>query len=117
MLDPGYSPTHPEEVALFRENQKFMHSEFHKVLHIDIGKNHVREHEHDFNAQEIFKKMMIFYTKSTKTRENETEILSYITSDKLDSWKITSESFILNWQDQTRLYESLIKMIVICLMI
>ena len=50
-----------------------------------------------------------FYTKSTKARTNTTEMLSCITLSKLDSSKGTSESLILNWQDQTRLYESLVK--------
>ena len=35
-------------------------------------------------------------------------MLSYITSAKFDSWKGNTESFILNWQDQVRLYESLV---------
>ena len=91
MLDLDYPLIAPKEILLFRENQKFMHSEFYKVLHVDIGKNHVREHEHDFNAQEICKTLVAFYTKSTKARANETEILICITSSKLDSWKVTSE--------------------------
>lgn len=35
-------------------------------------------------------------------------MLSYITSAKFDSWKGTTEYLMLNWQDQVRLYESLV---------
>ena len=62
-----------------------MFSVFDKVMHIEIGKNYFREHDHNFNAQEIFKKTVNFHTKSTETRANATEILSHITSPKLDS--------------------------------
>ena len=68
VLDPDYSPKHPEEMVLFHEKQKFMCSVFDKVLHTDTGKKHVSEHEHDFNAQEIHKKLVTFCTKSTKDR-------------------------------------------------
>ena len=66
-----------------------MCSVFDKILHTDIGKKHVREHEHEFNSQEIHNKLVTFYTKSTKARANATEILIHITSAKLDSWKRT----------------------------
>ena len=91
VLDPDYSLTPPEVIKLFHEKQKLMRSVFDKVLHSDIGKKHVRENENDFNYQEIYKKLVSFCTKSTKARANATEILSWITSVKPDSWKVTSE--------------------------
>ena len=73
-----------------------MESVFDKVLHTDGGKKHAREHEHDFNAQGICKKLVIFCTKSTKARANTIEMLSHFTLAKLDSLKVTSELFMLN---------------------
>ena len=58
---------------------------FDKVIHTDIGKKYVQENEHKFNAQEIYKKLVTFCTESTKSRENEAEILSHVTAAKLDS--------------------------------
>jgi hypothetical protein len=48
--------------------------------------------------------------KSTKSALTSTKILSYITSAKLGdgSWNGTNENFILNWQEQVRLYERLV---------
>ena len=42
------------------------------------------------------------------TRISASDMLSYVTSAKFDSWKGTIESFMLNWQDQVRLHESLV---------
>ena len=52
---------------------------------------------------------MSHLTKSTKARASETETVSHVASAKLDSWKGNSESFMINWKDQTRLHESLVK--------
>ena len=52
--------------------------------------------------------MHVFYTTLVRARVSASEILSYITSVKFDSWKDTTESFILNWQDQVCLCESLV---------
>ena len=75
-LNPDYSPPSTEYIALFDEKQKFICSVFDKVLHTDRGKNNVREYEHDFNDQEIYKKLLTFCTESIKARVNVTEILS-----------------------------------------
>ena len=72
-----------------------MNSAFIKVLQTDRGK-YVREHESNFNAQEIYEKLVDFYTKSTKARVNNADILSYIPLARLESWKGKAESFILN---------------------
>ena len=56
-----------------------MFSVFDKLLRTDRGKKHVREYEHDFNAQKIYKKLVSHNTKSTKARACATEILSYFT--------------------------------------
>ena len=57
VLDSYYSVTSPEEIALFHEKQKLIHSFFDKLLHIDAGKKYFRKHEHDFDAQEMYKKL------------------------------------------------------------
>ena len=93
---------------LFSEKQKFIHSAFSTTLQIDRGKKFVREPEKDFDAQMVYKKLYGFYTTSVGARVSASNMLSYITSEKFDSWKGVTESFILNWQDQVRLYELLV---------
>ena len=93
MLDPDYSTTSPEDIVLFQKKQKFMRSVFDKVLHKDRGKNYVREHEHDFNSQEMCKELASFHTELTNAILNTTVMLSYATSAKINSWKGTTYSF------------------------
>ena len=107
VLDDDYSPLSDPENDLFTEKKKFMHSVFASALQTDIGKKYVREHESDYDAQEVYEKVVDFYTTSTKASVNAADILSYITTAKIETWKGTSESFVLHWQDQIRSYETL----------
>ena len=107
VLNHDYIPLTDPEIDLFTEKKKFMYSVFTSVLQTDRGKKYVREHEADFNAQAVYKKLVDFYTTSTKASINAADTLSYITTAKIENWKGTSESFVLHWQDQIRLYETL----------
>ena len=77
-----------------------------KVL-TDRGKAIVREHETDFDAQTVYKKLQEHHLKSTKALIESSSILSYITSARLGDgiWQGTTEGFIINWQNQFGLYE------------
>ena len=110
VLQPNYTPVSAEDTELFDEKQKYMYSVFDKVLQSDRGKAFVRAHEADYNAQSIYIKLVDYYTKSVKASLDSSNLLSYITSTKIDSsaWKGTAEGFILHWQEQVRLYESLV---------
>ena len=76
---------------------KFMHAVFDKALQTDQGKKHIREHEGDYDAQLICKKLSAFCTKSTTSRVSASTTLSCIMSAKIESWKGTTEAFILHW--------------------
>ena len=60
VLDACYSPTSPEDISLLHEKKSFVCSVFDKVLDTHRGKKHVQENGHDFNAQEIYKKLVTF---------------------------------------------------------
>ena len=107
VLNPNYSPVADPEIELLTEKKKFMHLVFTAALQTDRGEKHIREHEAAFNAQEVYKKLVNFYTTSTKASMNVANTLSYITTAKIETWKGTSESFVLHLQDQTRLHETL----------
>ena len=85
-----------------------MCSIFSTTLQTDRGKKFVREYEGDFDAQMVYAKLHKYYTASVGARISASDMLSYITSAKFDSWKGTTESFMFNRQDQVRLYESLV---------
>ena len=66
-------------MSLFSEKQKFMCSIFSTTLQTDRGKKFVREHEDDFDAQMVYKKLHGFYTTSVEARVSASDMLSYIT--------------------------------------
>ena len=60
------------------------------------------------DAQSTCNKFHDFCKTSIGARVNASNMLSYITSAKFKSWKGATESFMLHWQDQTRLHESIV---------
>lgn len=57
--------------------------------------------------QKVHKKIVDFYTTSTKAKVDATDTLSCITAAKITDWKGNAEPFIFHWQDQIRLCETL----------
>ena len=110
ILDPDYTPITMENKEVFEQKQKYMYAVFSKTLLTDKGKSLVREHERDYNAQQVHKKLLDYAQKSTKASVESSQLLTYITSARLGtgSWKGSSHSFILHWQNQVRKYEQLV---------
>ena len=87
-----------EDKELFNEKQKRVCSVFNKNLQSDKGKAFVRTHEDDYDAQSIYVKLADYYTKLVKVSLDSSNLLSYITSTRIDSsvWKGTAEGFVLH---------------------
>jgi hypothetical protein len=107
VLDETYVPTTADDIALFSVKQKFVDTVLESKVQTDRGKAIIRDHEHDFDAQKVYKKLKNYHPKSTKAKIESSVILSYITSAKLGdgSWNGTTEAFIIHWQNQVCLYE------------
>jgi hypothetical protein len=73
------------------------------------GKAIICKHESSFDAQKAYAELQDHHFTSTKASLSSVKILGYITSAKIGdgSWHGTAENFILNWQEQIRLYERL----------
>jgi hypothetical protein len=99
--DETYVPTTVDEIALFSEKQKFVYAVLESKVQTDHGKAIIRDHEHDFDAQKVYKKLKNYHFKSMKAKIESSVILSYITSAKVGdgSWNCTAETFILHWQN------------------
>ncbi len=110
VLDPSYKPPTSEARDLFKEKQKYVYSVLETFVLTDVGKSIVRKHESTFDAQLVFKELVAHAQSSTKASLDSAELLSYITSVRIGdgSWKGSTHSFILHWQDQVRLYETLV---------
>jgi hypothetical protein len=109
VLNPAYSPIDNDEILLFREQKKFVYSALEHCLQTDMGKNIVREHAFDFDAQAVFAKVVKHYTESTAAKISSGTTLSYLTSAKYgSSWTGTAEGFILHWKNHLRIYNDMV---------
>jgi hypothetical protein len=91
VLDPTYTPTDPLEKSLFEEQNKFVYSALEHTLQTNMGKNIVREHSFDFNAQEVFHKVVKHYTESASAKISSSTTLGYLTTAKYgSSWTGTA---------------------------
>jgi hypothetical protein len=111
VLDPTYKPKTPEERDVFDAKQQYLYAVFVQVLLTDEGKTFVRQHQKDFDAQEIYRSLVEFHSQSMHTELTGTSIMSFLTSFKLgvNSWAgKTSVSFITYFVEQIRLYDELV---------
>ena len=110
ILDPTFVPIGPNAKDLFNEQQKFMYSVFLTTLLTDTGKDLVRQHEPNHDAQKIYHELCDAYTKSTKASNAASKLLSHCSTAQLGvtPWSGTHEAFILHWQESMRQHNELV---------
>ena len=88
VFDPYYQPCSRADRELFDEKQKFVYLVFESILKTDMGKYYICQHEYDYDAQAVFRKLEKHAKASTQATINSFELLAYLTSAKLDShWR------------------------------
>ncbi len=89
-----------------------MYAVLEKILQMDKGKALVRSYESTANAQKIYYELCEDALRSTHSSIDSSRPLSYITSVRIGDghWDSTAHSFILHWQEQVQLYDSLVDM-------
>ncbi len=108
ILDGDYVPVGDLAVQLFQQKQSFMYAVFNRVILTDMGKTLVRKHEHDYNAQAVYRELVAYFKKSTQADLTIGSMLQYFSNVKLDSrWTGNTQGFILHWCDRMRLYEDI----------
>ena len=110
VLNITYVPSSPDHIALFEEKQKYLYAVLEARVETAKGKSIIRRYEFTYDAQQAYADLTAHHLKSTKAALSSTKILEYITSAKIGdgSWHGTAENFVLNWQEQVRLYERLV---------
>ena len=104
VFDPSYKPTTQVERELFREKKAFAYSVLNRCVLTDVGKSLVRQHEHDFDAQAVYSKLVHHAKNSTSAKLAVEKLVDYITTARLDStWRGTSQGFLYHWREQLRL--------------
>ena len=109
LMDPNFTPGSDEyEQQLFQEQQDFLYSVLISSLKTDFSEALVEDHEGD--AQLILELLHEHHTGNSQYSRSEiNRITKYLTNIKLDdTWRGTNESFLMHYNDQLRLLDSLV---------
>ena len=109
LMDPNFTPGSDEyEQQLFQEQQDFLYSVLISSLKTDFSEALVKDHEGD--AQLILDLLHEHHTGNSQYSRSEiNRITKYLTNIKLDdTWRGTNESFLMHYNDQLRLLDSLV---------
>ena len=108
-MDPNFTPGSDEhEQQLFEEQQDFLYSVLISSLKTEFSEALVKDHEGD--AQLILDLLHEHHTGNSQYSRSEiNRITKYLTNIKLDdTWRGTNESFLMHYNDQLRLLDSLV---------
>ena len=109
LMDPNFTPGSDEyEQQLFQDQQDFLYSVLISSLKTDFSEALVKDHEGD--AQLIIELLHEHHTGNSQFSRSEINwITKYLTNIKLDdTWRGTNESFLMHYNDQLRLLDSLV---------
>ena len=109
LMDPNFTPGSDEyEEQLFQDQQDFLYSVLISSLKTDFSEALVKDHEGD--AQLIIELLHEHHTGNSQYSRSEiNRITKYLTNIKLDdTWRGTNESFLMHYNDQLRLLDSLV---------
>ena len=108
-MDPNFTPGSDEhEQQLFQEQQDFLYSVLISSLNTEFSEALVKDHEGD--AQLILELLHEHHTGNSQySRAEINRITRYLTNIKLDdTWRGTNESFLMHYNDQLHLLDSLV---------
>ena len=109
LMDPNFTPGSDEyEQQLFQDQQDFLYSVLISSLKTDFSEALVKDHEGD--AQLIIELLHEHHTGNSQYSRSEiNRITKYLTNIKLDdTWRGANESFLMHYNDQLRLLDSLV---------
>ena len=109
LMDPNFTPgSDDHEQQIFQEQQDFLDSVLISSLKTEFSEALVKDHEGD--AQLILELLHEHHTgNSHYSRAEINRITKYLTNIKLDdTWRGTNESFLMHYNDQLRLLDSLV---------
>ena len=109
LMDPNFTPGSDEyDQQLFQDQQDFLYSVLISSLKTDFSEALVKDHEGD--AQLIIELLHEHHTGNSQYSRSEiNRITKYLTNIKLDdTWRGTNESFLMHYNDQLRLLDSLV---------
>ncbi len=107
VLDETYLPTTSEEILLFEQKKKFMHSVFEKKLLTPKSRNILRQHDADKDAQLIYVDLRWQYQSGTTQKIQADNLEKKWKDFKLTAkWNNPLEKFLTLWSSRLLEYES-----------
>ena len=109
LIDPNFTPGSDEyEQQLFEEQQDFLYLVLISSLKTEFSEALVRDHKGD--AQLILDLLHEHHTGNSQySRAEINRITKYLTNIKLeDTWRGSNESFLMHYNDQLHLLDSLV---------
>jgi len=107
VLEVTYSPTSPEEKALFKVKNTFMYSVFTRSLTTAKSRIHLRAHESTQDAQAVYKDLIKAFEDGTAATLSAESLETLLRGMKLDSgWNKTLETFLHTWSSRLHDLES-----------
>jgi hypothetical protein len=110
LLDENYTPVNTADIDLFAKKQKFLYAVLKAKVETAKGKAIILSHEKKFDAQNAYAELKKYHLTSNTTLFSANKIMEYLTSACINNglWHGSVENFIINWQNQFRLYEHLV---------
>ena len=109
LMDPNFTPGSDEyEQQIFEEQQDFLYSVLISSLKTEFSEALVKDHEG--GAQLILELLHEHHTGNSQySRAEINRITKFLINIKLDdTWRATNESFLMHYNDQLRLLDSLV---------
>ena len=95
---------------MFQEKKKYVYAVFERIVQTDAGKDIVRQHENDYDAQKVYEELEAHHFSSTKAKMSQSDTLKHLTTLKAgDGWNGTAESLVLHIIEQFRVYKKLVE--------
>ncbi len=108
VLDSNYNPTAQEEIDLFKLQKDYIYATFQLVLLTDKGKEIVRDHAADRDAQKVYEELETYANSSTEASIEVQKLTTMLTTAKLNhDWKGTFSGFVTYWKQQLQNYEDM----------
>ena len=85
VIDVTYVPSTPDEIELFKEQNKLMYDVFVTILQTLMGMHFVREQETTRNAQKVWIDYCTYMKSSTKAHLQLEDLMTELTSLRLTS--------------------------------
>ena len=107
ILSQSYVPATPDDTILFIEQQKFMYDVWVNTIRTPMGRHYVRKNEGNRDAQAVWRDYANYMRSSTRADIEIEDLMTALTSLRIDSQRGNAQKFILSWLDQLRMYEDL----------